>query len=72
MGHFLDDVIVWQLCTTCKGFAYRESSLAWTLALQIYCKKRKFYIADPRKVKLPQDWFGAPTWSLIYCVVEYQ
>ena len=35
-------------------------------------QKKKFHIADPKKVKLPQDWFGAPTWSLIYCVLEYQ
>ena len=41
-------------------FTDRAYSLTWLAAMQIYWNKRKFL--HKKRVQLPQDWFGTPTW----------
>ena len=40
-------------------------SLTWPASMQIYWNKRKRL--HKKKVQLPEDWFGTPTWPL--CIV---
>ena len=56
-----------RLCysSTIKSFSfychsYRAFSLTWPAAMQIYWNKRTFL--HKKRVQLPQDWFGTPTW----------
>ena len=44
---------------------YRVFSLTWPASMQIYCNKRKRL--HKKRVQLPQDWFGTPTWSPFHC-----
>ena len=46
------------LLTTCER--YRAFSLKWLAAVQIYCNKRN--VLHKKRVQLPQDWFGTPSW----------
>ena len=39
---------------------YRTFVLTWPASMQIYWSKRKSL--HKKRVQLPQDWFGAPTW----------
>ena len=41
-------------------FSYRVFSLTWPAYMQIYWNKRKRL--DKKRVQLPEDWFGTPTW----------
>ena len=38
-------------------------SLTWPASMQIYWNKRKHL--HKKRVQLPQDWFGTPTWPLV-------
>ena len=40
-------------------------SLTWPVSMQIYCNKRERF--HKKRVQLPEDWFGTPTWSPYYC-----
>ena len=44
---------------------YRAFSLAWPVAMQMFWGKREFL--HKKKVHLPRDWFGTPTWSPFQC-----
>ena len=44
---------------------YRAFSLTWSVAMQIYCNKRK--LLHKKKVLLPEDGFGTPTWPPFHC-----
>ena len=44
---------------------YRVFSLTWPASMQIYWNKRKRL--HKKRVQLPQDWFGTPTWPLFHC-----
>ena len=44
---------------------YRVFSLTWPTSMQIYWNKRKRL--HEKRVELPQDWFGTPTWSPFLC-----
>ena len=39
-------------------------SLTWAVSMQIYWNKRKRL--NKKRVQLPQDWFGTPTWPPFY------
>ena len=45
--------------------SYRVFSLTWPASMQIYCNKRKRL--HKKRVQLPQDWFGTPTWPPFHC-----
>ena len=45
--------------------AYRVFSLMWPASMQIYWNKRKRL--HKKRVQLPQDWFGTPTWPPFHC-----
>ena len=40
-------------------------SLTWPASTQIYWNKRKQL--NKKRVELPQDWFGTPTWPPFHC-----
>ena len=40
-------------------------SLTWPASIQIYWNKRKRL--HKKRVQLPEDWFGTPTWPPIHC-----
>ena len=44
---------------------YRVFSLTWSASMQIYWNKRKRL--HKKRVQLPQDWFGTPTWPSFHC-----
>ena len=44
---------------------YRAFSLTWPASVQICWNKRKCF--HKKRVQLPQDWFGTPTWPSFYC-----
>ena len=44
---------------------YRVFSLTWQAYMQIYWNKRKSL--HKKRVQLPQDWFGTPTWPPFHC-----
>ena len=44
---------------------YRVFSLTWPASMLIYWNKRKRL--HKKKVQLPQDWFGTPTWPPFHC-----
>ena len=52
-----------------KGFVvtkvYRVFSLKWPTSMQIYWNKRKRL--HKKRIQLPQDWFGTPTWPPFHC-----
>ena len=43
----------------------RAFSLTWPASMQIYWNKRKRL--HKKRVQLPQDWFGTPTWPPFHC-----
>ena len=43
----------------------RAFSLTWPASMQIYGNKRK--CLHKKRVQLPQNWFGTPTWPPFYC-----
>ena len=44
---------------------YRVFSLTWPASMQIYWNKRKRLYK--KRVQLPEDWFGKPTWRPFHC-----
>ena len=44
---------------------YRVFSLTWSASMQIYWNKRKRL--HKKRVQLPQDLFGTPTWPPFHC-----
>ena len=48
-----------------RGWSYRAFSLTWPASIQIYWNKRK--CLHKKRVQLPQDWFGTPTWPPFHC-----
>ena len=44
---------------------YRVFSLTWPAYMQIYWNKRKSL--HKKRVQLPEDWFGTPTWPPFHC-----
>ena len=58
----------------CSSLLYRVFSLTWPASMQIYWNKRKRL--HKKRVQLPQDWFGTPTWppwrhvKTLYCLGE--
>ena len=54
---------------------YRVLSLTWPASMQIYCNKRKRL--HKKRVQLPGDWFGTPTWppwrhvKTLYCFCPF-
>ena len=44
---------------------HRVFSLKWPASMQIYWNKRKRL--HKKRVQLPQDWFGTPTWPPFHC-----
>ena len=48
-----------------KAIRYRAFSLTWPASMQIYWNKRKRL--QKKRVELPLDWFGTPTWLPFHC-----
>ena len=49
----------------CKVCVNSVFSLTWPTSMQIYWnKKKRLY---KKRVQLPQDWFGTPTWPPFHC-----
>ena len=44
---------------------YRVFSLTWPASMQIYWNKRERL--HKKRVQLPEDWFGTPTWPPFHC-----
>ena len=44
---------------------YRAFSLTWLPSMQIYWNKRKGL--HKKRLQLPKDWFGTPTWPPFHC-----
>ena len=44
---------------------YRVFSLTWPASMQTYWNKRKRL--HKKRVQLPEDWFGTPTWPPFHC-----
>ena len=44
---------------------YRVFSLTWATSMQIYWNKRKRL--HKKRVQLPEDWSGTPTWPPFHC-----
>ena len=55
---------VWFWRSLVRG-CYRVFSLTWPAFMQIYWNKRKRL--HKKRVQLPEDWFGTPTWPPFYC-----
>ena len=51
--------------TNSGSAGYRAFSLTWPASMQIYCNKRERL--HKKRVQLPQDWFGTPTWPPFHC-----
>ena len=49
----------------CICYLYRVFSLTWPTSMQIYWNKRKRL--HKKRVQLPEDWFGTPTWPPFHC-----
>ena len=47
------------------AYVYGVLSLTWPASMQIYWNKRKRL--HKKRVQLPQDWFGTPTWPPFHC-----
>ena len=47
------------------SFQYRVFSLTWPAYMQIYWNKRKW--SHKKRIQLPEDWFGTPTWPPFHC-----
>ena len=45
--------------------SYRVFSLTWPASMQIYWNKRKRL--HKKRVQLPEDCFGTPTWPPFHC-----
>ena len=45
---------------------YRAFSLTWPASMLIYWNKRKFL--HEKRIQLPQDCLGTPTWPPFYCL----
>ena len=43
----------------------RVFSLTWPTSMQIYWNNRKRL--HEKRVELPEDWFGTPTWPPFHC-----
>ena len=56
---------VYPLCTCALWVSYRVFSLTWPASMQIYWNKRKRL--HKKRVQLPEDWFGTPTWPPFHC-----
>ena len=58
---------VLQMSLSCLSFLsyYRVFSLTWPASMKIYWNKRK--CLHKKRVQLPEDWFGTPTWPPFYC-----
>ena len=54
-----------KLITMARKSIYRVFSLTWPASMQIYGNKRKCLYK--KRVQLPQDWFGTPTWPPFHC-----
>ena len=44
---------------------YRAFSLTWPASMQIYWNKINRW--HKKRVQLPKDWFGTPTWPPFHC-----
>ena len=53
------------LKTSLLKFPCRVFSLTWPASMQIYWNKRKRL--HEKRVELPEDWFGTPTWPPFRC-----
>ena len=51
-------------------FINRVFSLTWSASMQIYWTKRKRL--HKKRVQLPKDGFGTPTWPPFHCFSEHQ
>ena len=47
----------------CSNIAF---SLTWPASMQVHWNKRKRL--HKKRVRLPQDWFGTPTWPPFHCL----
>ena len=57
---------IWILISWPKGLKpHKAFSLTWSASMLIYWNKRKFL--HKKRVQLPQDWFGTPTWPPFHC-----
>ena len=50
----------------CKVCVNSVFSLTWPASMQIYWNKKKKRL-HKKRVQLPQDWFGTPTWPPFHC-----
>ena len=46
------------------------SPITWPASMQIYWKKRKRF--HKKRIQIPQDWFGTPTWPPFHCFLGHQ
>ena len=59
---FIDSLVV---SASQVAVGYSLFSLTWPASMQIYWNKRK--CLHKKRVQLPQDWFGTPTWPPFHC-----
>ena len=55
--------LIWTAIST--DTFYRAFSLTWPGSMQIYGNKREHF--HKKRVQLPQNWFGTPTWLPFHC-----
>ena len=64
-GYFIHILICISVSARIISFFNRVFSLTWPAYMQIYWNKRKRL--HKKRVQLPQDWFGTPTWPPFHC-----
>ena len=57
--------LYWTVASKYCWNPYRVFSITWPASMQIYWNKRKRL--HKKRVQLPQDWFGTPTWLPLHC-----
>ena len=56
---------IWRYVFSAVTSSYRVFSLTWPASMQIYWNKRKRL--HKKRVQLPEDCFGTPTWPPFHC-----
>ena len=65
-GHLTHELkSMFAVCTVCTQRKNRVFSPTWPASMQISWNKRKRL--HKKRVQLPEDWFGTPTWPPFHC-----
>ena len=63
--HAYSGILLTRSAPTLHRKTNRVFSLTWPAYMQIYWNKRKRL--HKKRVQLPEDWFGTPTWPPFHC-----